>query len=210
MSDTLFGKEGSGTPLETRGLAGQTGREFSSLLGGGAGGASQRISDMFGIDFNELGLQDFATSIFSGEAPGLAGFDAANRPFQQRALSDQAGQTASAFGTSGGRFSRNLLGAQAAGSAQLQQGFDQNRFDFSQARRGQDIQALLGSLSAIPGLQQASLAPLVAAGNFAQPGAPIFQEGIFGELLGAGATLFQDPLARLLGGGQSNNSKVTG
>lgn len=214
MSDQLFGKEVSGTSLETRGLAGETSGEFSNLISSPEQGAS-RISEMFGIDLSQLGLQEGFQDLFSGAgaSKSFAAFDEANRPFQQRALSESRSRGATQFGTAGGRFSRNLFGAGAASDARLEQGFDQNRLQFAQAQRGQDLQALLGTVGAIPGLQQASLSPLIAAGQFAAPGAPIFQEGFLGDLIGGGATLASPFLgafgSSLFGAGARGSRGVT-
>ena len=201
MSDQLFGKEVSGTPLETRGLAGETASAFSNLIGSPEQGA-QRIGQTFGIDPSQLGLQGFAQGILSGQSPGLAGFEQANQPFQQRAINQSRSQNAQQFGTAGGRFSRNLFGANAASDAQLNQGFDQNRFQFANQARQTDIQGLASILGSLPGLQNASLAPLAAAGGFAQPGAPIWQQGFAGELLGSAGNLAGASILNPAGAGQ--------
>lgn len=188
MGDTLFGKEVSGTALETRGLARETSDAFSNLIADPSGGA-QRIADTFGLDVGELGLTEFTKGIFSGASPSLAGFEAANEPFQQRAISRANQGLASQFGQMGGRNSPNLARAMGEQTGELENQFNRARFDFQNQSRTTDITALASLLQMLPALQQGSIAPLVAAGQFANPGAPIYQEGIMGDLIQGGAAV---------------------
>lgn len=188
MSDTLFGKEVSGTPVETRELSQNVAHQFQNLLSNPQAGA-QRVAATFGLDPSSLGLQGFAQSILSGASPSIAGFQQANAPFQERAMAQANQQIQGAFGQQGARFSKNLLNAQAQQTGELQSQFNRDRFNFGQQQRGQDIQALLGLFQGLPALQQGAFMPLQMAGQYATPGAPIWAEGILGDLISAGAQI---------------------
>ena len=191
-SEFFTGKEFSTTPLETQGLATDLAAMFSKSIstpGGGRLGA-QGIADTFGVDIGSLGLGDLASTIAGGgTSRSLQAFDNANRPFQQRAINQGASQAASSFGTAGGRFSNNLLGAQGRQRAEQESQFNRDRFNFFDQARQSDIAALSGVLGGIQGMQAFNLAPVGIAANFGQPGPVGFQEGALGEILGAVGTL---------------------
>lgn len=182
MGDFLMGKEVSGTPLETRGLSRDVAGQYGQLLD--PSNAAQRIASTFGINPSLLGLQDFASGILSGKTD-LSGWDAANRPFQERAINQSNRNLQNTFGTAGGRFSGNLQNVQAMQQGELESQFNRDRFNFAQQQRGMDIQTLATLFQGLPALMQGSLMPLQQAGAFASPGAPIMQEGALGSIIGA-------------------------
>lgn len=175
MGDTLFGRERSGTPIETREGTGQMADFFQQLMRSQVGGAPV------------LGRQgiDAAADITSGLRTAM-------QPFQERETQQQVGDLREMFGTAGGRFGSTIAGAESQLRGDLSAGF---------AREQQ--QAMLQALAPVLQAEQQRLA---TAAGFLQPGAPVFQEGIAGDLLTAGGMaaglMFPPAGAAMMAGGQ--------
>ncbi len=155
MGDTLFGREHSGTPIETREATGEMADFFQQMMRSQVGGAP--VLGRQGID---------------AAADITAGFREASLPGQQRQMREGAADLREMFGAAGGRQGANIARAEAL-----------FRSDLS-AQHMRDEQAAM--LQALSPVLQAEQQRLATAAGFLQPGAPVWQEGIAGDLLTAG------------------------
>jgi hypothetical protein len=201
MSDLMFGRERSGTPLETRGGTQQLARMLQGLLGGSPAGArglenmmepfhrmgAQSFMNLWGLDPRELGIGEVARDVLAHPGDRTRGLFSAMEPFEERETQRQVAEMRDIFGTAGGRFGRNVAGAEGELRGELSGQFARSREQALLEAGGQRIQALLGLLGA--GIQQqgASLAPLELLTRFFQPGPMVWQEGIAPDIIrGAG------------------------
>ena len=157
MGDTLFGRERSGTPVETRQQSGEMADFFSQLMRSQVGGAP--VLGRQGID---------------AAADITAGFRAGMEPFNERETARQTAGLREMFGTMGGRFGTPLMREESNLRENMGAQFQQ-----------QELAAMLQALAPV---LQAEQARLGTAAAFLQPGAPIWQEGVAGDLLTAGGT----------------------
>lgn len=190
MSDTLFGQEVSGTPLETRGATGELGRRIQMGVRGGFDPFSSirrsTVREILGFDPEEIGAASAARAALADPTDTTSGLFRALEPFEERTVGRQVGGLRNMFGTLGGRFSRNLASAEGGLRGRLAEGFARTREQSllqAGALRNQALASLLG-LTTTAGQQ--------GLGNilqFAAPGRPNFQEGIAGDILGAAGNL---------------------
>jgi hypothetical protein len=174
MGDTLFGRERSGTPIETRGATSDMARMFQQMI------RSQMGS---GFQPGRQGI-DAAADI-------TAGFGEAMRPFEDRETARQVAGMREMFGTAGGRFGSSILQGETELRGELGN-------QFARAR----LEAMLQALAPVLGAEQQQLATMA---GFLAPGAPQFQQGIFGDLLGAGGMALGAFAGRPGGGGGGGN-----
>jgi hypothetical protein len=137
MGDTLFGRERTGTPVETREGTGEMANYFRQLMQAQVGGAP--VLGRTGID---------------AAADITSGLRTAMEPFHQRQTAQQVGDLREMFGTAGGRFGSTIAGAEGQLRGDLSAGF---------AREQQ--QAMLQALAPVLQAEQQRLA--TAAGFLA-------------------------------------------
>lgn len=187
MGDTLFGKEVSGTPMETRGATRSIGRriergfQFGRDPLGDVRSAASR--ETLGFDPALIGAPSAARAALADPADQMEGLFTSLRPFEERTVSRNVSDLRNMFGTVGGRFSRRLPQAESNLRGRLAEGFARTREQSlleAAARRNQALQSILG-LNIRAG--EGAINPLL---SFASPGRPNFQEGIAGDILAAG------------------------
>jgi len=180
MSDTLFGGEVSGTPIETRGGTVQIADE---LLGRGSGrilsGATQGA---LGFGPGNVGIEAAVQRLLADPSDRLQGLFAALEPFERRTTNEAIAQTRGSFGRLGGRFSENILEGEARTQGEVAANFARTREEALLQAQAQQSQALAVILQGLLGARGQTL-------DFFSPGAPNFQEGFFGDLLAAGGSL---------------------
>lgn len=192
MSDTLFGRERSGTPMETRGATRAAAGGIESLLGtGGTGGPlarmeSQSLMDLLGFDPSTMGFGEAAESALRDPADVTAGLFASLIPFEEEFVGRQTAEQAGQFGQLGGRFSRNLVDADTRMRSRIGSEFLRTRQEGLLAAGAQRNQALAALLQSVQGAGQVGNQRLQAILQFLNPGAPNWQEGMAGDLLSAG------------------------
>ena len=177
MSDLLFGGEVSGTPLETRGGTKQIGKELLSGKGGRLA-ASSRGALGFGPD----DLSDTTSRLLVDPADRLMGLFAALEPFETRQTEEAVAGVRGGFGRLGGRFSSNLVDAEARTRGELAGQFARTREESILEATSQQGQLLAQLLQALLGARGQTL-------DFFRPGAPNFREGVLGDLISAGGTV---------------------
>ncbi len=177
MPDLLFGKEVSGTPIETRGGTVQISNE---LLGRGGGrilaGATQ---DAIGFGPGNVGIEDAVRRLLADPGDRLEGLFASLEPFEKRTTEQAIESTRGSFGRLGGRFSTNILEGESRVQGELGAQFARARQEALLTAQGQQSQALAVILQGLLGARGQTL-------DFFQPGAPNFQEGFLGDLIAAG------------------------
>lgn len=175
MSGVLFGQERSGTPVETRGGTEQL---AGDILSGGGRLQSQATGGAIGITPGGTGVEAAAQRLLQDPSDLLRGLFAALVPFEERQREEAVAGTRGSFGRLGGRFSTNLLEAESrtrgevAGQQSLAR--EQSILDAT----GQQGNVLAVILNALLGARGQTL-------DFFAPGAPDFQQGILGDLIGA-------------------------
>lgn len=159
MSDTLFGKEISGTPLETREATSDMARMFQQQMQGQVG---QNGAFPFGR------LQADAASMTS---PLFASME----PFESRALKESGAQIRETMSGMGGRFGTSA-------NREVGRGVGETVAQLARVREETLLNTLMG-LGDLDARRTATMA------GFLAPGPPQFQQGIAGDLLTAGGTL---------------------
>lgn len=198
MGDTLFGGEKSGTPVETRGATKDLARLYQGLMSGGTQGmmdffqgqSGNAFGSMFGITPDRAGVADAVQGGLTSPADRMRGLFAAMRPFEDRQVNQAVAGTRNMFGTAGGRFSRNLQGAEAQTRGELANQFARSRQEgllSAQAQQSNFLAQLMGlaNQSAGQGLQGMGL-----MNQFMQPGAPVYTQGILPGLISAAGNIF--------------------
>lgn len=190
MSDTLFGRERSGTPIETRGATEALGSSLESFFSGGGENPLDRIGrgsveSLFGFDPRGIGLEGAARGVLRDPADRTRGLFAALEPFEREETARQTAGLRSGFGTLGGRFGSNATRAETNLRGRLGDEFRRSREESLLQANQQRIAALSALLSGLGGTAAGSNA---AMSQFLNPGAPNWQEGIFGDILTAAAT----------------------
>lgn len=176
MSDTLFGGEVSGTPLETRT---HTRRLADELVSGQGGRLAASARGAIGFSPENLGLELVASDLLIDPRNRLAGLFAALEPFERRQTEEAVSGVRSGFGRFGARFSRNAADAEARTRGELGARFARTRQEALLQADAQRSQSLGLLLQALLGARGQTL-------NFFQPGAPNFREGILGDIIAAG------------------------
>lgn len=176
MGQTLFGGEVSGTPIETR--AGARTVAGDLLSGGRLVSEASRRS----LGLPDMDLTGVTERLFTDPGDRLQGLFAALRPFEERTAEQAAEGVRGSFGRLGGRFSRNVLDAEARTRGEVAGNFARSREQSLIEAEGQQIQTLATVLQALLGARGQTL-------NFFQPGAPNFRPGILGDLIGAGGQI---------------------
>jgi hypothetical protein len=177
MSDILFGGELSGTPIETRG---GTEKLATDIVSPG-GGRIQRgaTTGALGFDPSMTGVESAARRILADPTDRLRGLFAALEPFEERQTEEAVAGVRGGFGRLGGRFSENLVDAEARTRGELAGQFARTREESILEAGGQQTQ-LIGLLL------NALLAGRGQTLDFFAPGGPNFREGILADLIGAG------------------------
>ncbi len=174
MGDFLLGKELSGTPIETRG---GTEAIAGDILGGGRL-QQQAASGALGFDVGGLGLESAVQRLLSDPTDRLRGLFAALEPFEERQRDEAVAGTRGSFGRLGGRFSRNLLEVEGRtrGEVAGQQSLVRQQGILEVGNQQSQVLGLI--LQSLLGARGQTL-------DFFRPGAPGFQPGALGDLLGA-------------------------
>lgn len=180
MSGVLFGQERSGTPLETRGGTAALAGDIASPGGGRIQAGATRGA--LGFDPGMLDIERVVQSMLADPGDRLMGLFAALEPFEQRQTEEAVAGTRGSFGRLGGRFSTNLLDAEARTRGRVAEGQSRARETSILEAEGQRGQVLAMLLQAILGGRGQTL-------DFFRPGDPNFQQGILGDLIGAGGQL---------------------
>ncbi len=198
MGDFLLGKETSGTPTETKGATGQLGSIFERLLQeGGLSGLTTALERMqteslmssLGFDPSTFGLEEIIGEILADPADTTSGLFSAMEPFEARETERQVGGMRNMFGSAGGRFSRNLMGGERKLRGELSEGFARTREQSLLEAGGLRSQSLIGILNAIIGARSTSGNQMSSILQFLAPGAPVYQQGALGEILGTAGSL---------------------
>lgn len=210
MGSTLFGGEKSGTPIETRGGTSDIASFYQNLLKHGGPealasmfgrGATQGMINMLGFDPSTMGLGDTAAQVLMDPTDTTAGLFRSMQPFEQRETDRQVAGLRDIFGAMGGRFSRNVAGAEGTMRSQMSQGYDVNRYNALLSAGGQRANALMGILGAVNQARgqafNEQVLPMQMMQSFFQPGAPQQTEGILPGLLQLAGTAL---LTRGMGG----------
>lgn len=198
VSKSIFGGTSSGTPVETQGLA----RQMAGLYGGAAQGVSNpfgrftqgAMQNILGQSFSpEMLGSSFAQAMSYDPAQQIAAVQASLNPLEQQA-SDMAGNAVrSSMGTLGGRFSRNAMDAEGRARGQVAQQYGNIRANTALSgtlAANQNQNSLLQGLGQLLlGAGQLGTQQLGQIGSFAQPGAPVMQQGILPGLAGQGGQL---------------------
>jgi hypothetical protein len=231
--DVMFGKQVSGTPLETRGLTSQLANTFAPQNLGKL--QMQGMMNMLGFDPSQLGLGEFAQAAMNFNPQSLAGGGAfgdylsAREPFDLREQGRARGESTMQAANVGARFGGNTSSAASQAAGEIAGRQEAERTAAAPGFANIDIQSQLarnqgfGSiLNALPALAGAAMDPYRMAAGFAAPGAPQFQQGIAGDLLGAGGMLlgsYLNPMGMAsgimnpasMGGGQlANDGRMLG
>lgn len=176
MSDTLFGGEISGTPIETR--PGTQAIAQDLLGGGGRLAAAGRGALGFGPDQTGEAI----SRLLVDPADRLMGLFAALEPFERRQTEEAVAGVRGGFGRLGGRFSSNLINAESRTRGELAGQFARSREESLLEAQGQQGQLLAQLLQALLGARGQTL-------DFFRPGQPNFREGVLGDLISAGGTV---------------------
>ena len=194
MSSTLFGRERSGTPTETRGLTRDLASRFQSELGGLTFDPQEAQADflrILGFDPGDVGLPGAIRSGLIDPADETAGLFATMRPFEQRMMAEGSADLLSNFGAGGARFSRSAQDAQTRMASEFGAEFGRNREQALLGANAQRNQLIASLIPQLIGAQQLSMqnqyAPWDIMSRFASPGPMAWQPGIAGDLLGAAA-----------------------
>lgn len=217
----------SGSPVETRGAAGAAGSTFEDLfsepgdprtifgqelsttqaidfdtfierLAEAAGRLTQSATqNVLGFDPNSLGFEDSARTALSAGRFDLSDLFRSLQPFEDRERDLTISGVRNAFGTAGGRFSRNLSEAEGFTRASLADQFARRRqeiaelsFRDAEARRLQALDIIGGQrnqAAQIGGSQQQQLLATIL--RFLQPQGSVEDPGFLPGLLQAGATV---------------------
>ena len=186
MGDTLFGTERSGTPIETRAGVQATGNSLQQSVQRGefdpfSRSRMEAIMSVLGFDPAGIGLQDAATRSLADPRDRTAGLFAALEPFEERQR-ENLRQSQSAIG---GRFGRNAVFGEAVLSGELARSREQSLLE-ADAQQTQAMSVLFNALLGGGQLGQQGVDALL---RFFTPGTPNFQEGIFGDVVGAAGTV---------------------
>lgn len=213
MGSTLFGGEKSGTPIETRAGTSDLASFYQNLLKHGGPdalasmfgrGATQGMVNMLGFDPSTMGLGDTAAQVLMDPTDATAGLFRSMQPFEQRETDRQVAGLRDMFGAMGGRFSRNVAGAEGTMRSQMSQGYDVNRYNALLSAGGQRANALMGLLGAMNQARgqafNEQMLPMQLMQSFFQPGAPQQTEGILPGLLQLGGTAAMMALMPGMGG----------
>lgn len=177
--DQLFGREVSGTPIETRGGTSQIANELLTGQGRILSGATQQA---IGFGPGGVGIEQAVMRLLADPGDRLQGLFASLEPFERRQTNQAIESTRGSFGRLGGRFSTNILEAESRVQGELGAQFARTREEALLTAQGQQSQALAVILNALLGARGQTL-------DFFAPGAPNFQEGFFGDLLAAGGNV---------------------
>jgi hypothetical protein len=226
MSGVFGGSTKSGTPRETQGLASNLARQLQSyttgqpMLTDKAGQTtyaenpygrytSAAIGNIMGPGFDPSILGSTATDVLQNPADATKGLFASLAPFEQRAADEAAAGVREGMGTLGTRFSRNTMDAEGRARGEVANQFEKTRQEGLLKANDQRIAALAQMFQTMLGGEQIGTQQLGQILGFANPGAPIVQQGIGPGLLSTGATLL---LGKILGfgGGGGNKTVSTG
>lgn len=185
MGSALFGGEVSGTPIETRGGTAATGDALQGAVGRGdfdpfSRSRMEAIMSLLGFNPADIGLGDAASRSLVDPRDRTAGLFAALEPFEERQR-ENLRQSQSA---TGGRFGRSAVFGEAVLSGELARSREQSLLEAD----AQQTQALSVLFNALLGGGQLGQEGVNALLRFFQPGSPNFQEGVAGDILGAGGT----------------------
>ena len=144
--------------------------------------------DLLGFDPGTIGFEGAASSALSDPSDSVQGLFRSMAPFEaeetERATIEQAGQ----FGQLGGRFSRGAVDADTRLRGRMSAEFGRNREAALLQAGQQRNQALAALLNSVANAGQIGNQQMGQFLQFLQPGAPNFQEGIAGDILGAAGT----------------------
>lgn len=230
MSDMLLGSTKSGSPVETRGASGAAGVTFQDLFSapgtGGANAASieQLLSRLGGSLSGARTPNAALATILGGGGAGVADailgnisqslgldpaqraglaldeFDAANAPFENRAVARNAAAVRENFGSFGARFGSDVNRSVIESGAELERGFRAERagefrgifealLGDQASARDSGFRGLLGAGQLAQGQDQQMLDLLGQILGFTRPGEAVIDPGILPDIIGAGATL---------------------
>jgi hypothetical protein len=175
-------RERSGTPLESRGAATQSGllaeQFLQDLLSAGRGRQGSAAQSLLG---------GTAQDLLADPASRTQGLFKSLEPFERRQTEQQVAGFRELAGTTGGRFSRNLFQGEGQLRGEIADQFLRTRQEGLMAANQQRMQALMAIIS-----------PLLQ-GN--QAGPPVFEPSAGQQLLSAGTDLGGAALTALLLGG---------
>lgn len=180
MSQTLFGGEVSGTPLETRGGTSQIGRDLLNPGGRLVAGAS---GSALGFSPGSVNIGGAASRLLDDPRDRLRGLFASLEPFERRTTEEAVEGVRGGFGRLGGRFSRNILEAEGRTRGELAGNFARSREQSLIDAEGQQMNSLATILQALLGARGQTL-------DFFRPGAPNFREGALGDIIGGAGQVF--------------------
>lgn len=218
MGDTLFGRERSGTPLETRGATKKLGGAYESLFSGDANPlmqalmpfqrmGSQAFTNIYGYDPSDIG--GVLESLLADPASQTEGLFSAMQPFEARETERQAAGLRNVYGSQGARFSRNMAGGESLLRGELSNQFARARQEALLGANQQRMGALQSLIAMMGQQQQNMFMPLQLANQFLQPGAPIMQEGMLPGLIGLAGNLYLGRMLGNRGGGVDRNRQYT-
>lgn len=198
MGDTLFGRERSGTPIETRGPVNQMGSLIQEWLRGGGQGTplgrmeTESIAGLLGFDPAGIGLQRAVAGSLTDPRDATAGLFAALDPFESRTRERASADLKESMGAMGNRFSSNLLNANVDLQGRLGETFSRTRQDAllrADANRNNAMASILQSIGQAGGTSADMYNNMMTnIFRFLTPGDMVWQEGIMGDILGAAGT----------------------
>lgn len=144
---------------------------------------------LLGFDPGTIGLEPAVTSSLIDPSDTTAGLFKSLIPFEQRLTEEATTTQAGQFGQLGGRFSRNAVDADTRLRGELGSQFERARQEALITANAQRNQAIANILNSIASAQSVGNQRLATYLNFLQPGAPNFQQGIFGDILGAAGNI---------------------
>lgn len=207
MGETLFGSTESGTPIETRGATKAAGNLVQDTFKGAQSipdllatlsGPFQRMSmagaqNILGMGPGAVDLGNVFQSLMADPASQTQGLFNSLIPFENEQVEQNVAQQRNVFGTSGARFSRNLLNAETALRGRMAGEFQKNRQQALLSAQGNRLNAANAFGNLMLGAQQGqaqnnaqALQALMSLLQFAAPGTPIVKEGLAPGLLQAG------------------------
>lgn len=197
MSDTLMGKEISGTPIESRRTARGADDLFSQFLTGMLRGGgltpgrlgAESFSNLLDFNLGDLNLGGAASDLLADPRSQTSGLFAALQPFEAEETSRQVSGLRNAFGTVGGRFSRNLAEGEGALRSRLAGEFARNREQAILQANQQRLGAFNTIIQAALQGDQNALQLLSIITSFGSPGQPGFQQGLLPSLISAGGNI---------------------
>lgn len=193
MGDFLLGHETSGTPLETRGGTSRIAGELLRMLSGQETGlgrlATESAMNNLGFDPAVLGIEGAARRALEDPASSTRGYFASLEPFERRQVDQNVAGLRGSFGQLGGRFSRNASEAEALLRGELANQFTRTRQEGLLAANAQQQDFLGNLLALLQGSQQNALAERDQILRFFAPGAPGYQEGALGDVIGGASNL---------------------